>query len=172
MAATQPKRMPTDKFLTLSINLLNKALLEASRTDAKALYRELSEGQVLPLTRVQMEDKSEVRFDLTLDHSEYRGRLNFGAFRESVTLLVASIADALRAQKPVKVFTAEHDPNIVLFGVTAVTLDNQQPSVMVLGADSSSGRAVVQLQLMYLSHGQFVEQTADANLAGEGQDTV
>jgi hypothetical protein len=95
---------------------------------------------------------------VALDHSEYRGRLNFGAFRAGVTLLVANIADALREEKPVKTFHAEHDPNVVIFGISAVTVEEGEPSVLVLGADAGSGQPSVVLQLMYLERGQFAGQ--------------
>ena len=162
MAGTQTHTLPTDKFLTLSVNLLHKVFLEATRTEAKNLYRDISEGKVVPLTRVRMEDGSEVRFEVGLDHSEYRGRLNFGAFRAGLTLLVANIADALREEKPVKTFHAEHDPNVVIFGISAVTVEEGEPSVLVLGADAGSGQPSVVLQLMYLEQGQFAEQPGAA----------
>ncbi|MEQ8515529.1 MAG: hypothetical protein RIC38_07990 [Chromatocurvus sp.] len=155
MAATQTQSIPQDKFLTLSVNLLNKVFLEASRTDAKNLYREISEGAPVALTRVQMEDKSEVRFDLRLDHSEFRGRLNYGSFRASLTTLIANIVEALRDRKPVKVFHADHDRNIVIFGITAPTVEDNEANVMVLGADASEGQPSVMLQLMYLDPDQF-----------------
>jgi hypothetical protein len=166
MAGTQTHTLPTDKFLTLSVNLLHKVFLEATRTEAKNLYREISDGKPVPLTRVRMEDGSEVRFEVALDHSEYRGRLNFGAFRAGVTLLVANIADALREEKPVRTFHAEHDPNVVIFGISAVTVEEGEASVLVLGADAGSGQPSVVLQLMYLERGQFAEQPA----AGEATE--
>ncbi|HKK22851.1 MAG TPA: hypothetical protein VJ947_04125 [Pseudohaliea sp.] len=158
MAGTQTHTLSSDKFLTLSVNLLHKVFLEATRTEAKNLFRDISEGQAVPLTRVRMEDDSEVRFEVALDHSQYRGRLNFGAFRAGLTLLVANIADALREERPVKTFHAEHDANVVIFGISAVTVEEGEPSVLVLGADAGSGQPTVVLQLLYLDHAQFAEQ--------------
>jgi len=156
MAANQIQSIPQDKFLTLSVNLLNKVFLEASRTEAKNLYREISEGRVVALTRVQMEDESQVRFDLRLDHSEFQGKLNYGSFRASLTTLIANIAEVLRDKKPVKVFHAEHDPNVMIFGITAPTVEKEQANVMVLGADTAQGQPSAMLQLMYLDPSQFI----------------
>lgn len=172
MAGTQTHTLPTDKFLTLSVNLLHKVFLEATRTEAKNLYRDISEGKVVPLTRVRMEDGSEVRFEVGLDHSEYRGRLNFGAFRAGLTLLVANIADALREEKAVKTFHAAHDPNVVIFGITAVTVEEGEPSILVLGADAGTGQPSVVLQLMYLERRQFEEQPGADAVAGTGAGEV
>lgn len=156
MAQLHRQAIPKEKFLTMSANLLYRAFLDASRTEAKRIYRDLAEGRVLPLTEVQMEDNSRVRFDLALDHSELAGKLNFGAFRASVTTLIHNLGETLRQDdSAIPVFTAENDPEMTLFGVTAVTYEDEEPRVMVLGADTRSGRPVIQLRLMYLNPGQF-----------------
>jgi hypothetical protein len=154
--------IPKEKFLTMSANLLYRAFLDAGRTEAKRLYRELADGRVLALTEVQMEDKSRVRFDLALDYTELAGKLSFGAFRASVTTLVHNLGETLRqAEAKIPVFAAENDPEMTLFGVTAVTYENEEPRVMVLGADTRSGRPVIQLRLMYLNPGQFEAPAGD-----------
>ena len=155
MAESQTQSIPQDKFLTLSVNLLNKVFLEVSRTEAKKLYREISEGAPVALTRVRMEDGAEVQFDLRLDHSEFRGRLNYGSFRASLTTLIANIVEVLREEKPVKVFQADHERTVVMFGITAVTVEESEANVMVLGADVSDAEPRIMLQLMYIDPQQF-----------------
>lgn len=152
------KSLSADKFLTVSINLINKALLEAGRSEAKRLFRGLEEGKHMPLTHLQMEDKSLVRFDLALNAKQYQGDLNFGKFRLGVTLLVANAAEALRAPEKIRTYRNEHDPDSVLFGVTAATAEDGKPSVLVLGADSRRGEASVLLQLSYIDYQQFEDQ--------------
>ena len=162
---TQTKSLPTDKFLTVAINLLHKALLEASRTEAKKIYRELEDGKRVPLTNLRMEDGSMVRFDLTMNYQHYQGRLNYGSFRTGLTMLLSSIADTLR-EKPetLRTFASEQNANSVLFSVTALTSEAGKPSVLVLGADSSGEAATVELQLVYLDPSQFAR--SDAAVAG------
>ncbi|MEH6518964.1 MAG: hypothetical protein V7742_19980 [Halioglobus sp.] len=155
MAQTQTQDMPQETFLTMSANLLHKAFIESARTDAKNLYKQISEGQRVALTQVQMEDKSTVRFDLSLEHSEYRGSLNYSGFRASLATLVGNLVTALQKEEKIPVFNAEHDSNVMMFGVTAVTVENEQPSVMVLGADSSGTEANIVLRLMYIDPAQF-----------------
>ncbi len=172
MAQDQTQTIPRDKFLTMSVNLLHKALLEPSRTDAKALYRDMVEGRPVHLTRVQMEDKSQVRFDLALDHSEFRGKLNFGTFRNGLTVLIGRLVEALEQEQNITVFTAQHDPNVMIFGITGVTVQDNQANVMVLGADAARGQPSVVLKLMYLDPQQFGEgQEVAAAPAGESRET-
>ena len=155
MAQTQTQDMPQETFLTMSANLLHKVFIESTRTDAKNLYNQISEGKRVALTQVQMEDKSTLRFDLSLEHSEYRGSLNYSGFRVSLATLVGNLVTALQKEEKIPVFNAKHDPNVMMFGVTAVTVDDEQPSVMVLGADSSGTEASVVLRLMYIDPSQF-----------------
>ncbi|MFN2327367.1 MAG: hypothetical protein ABR612_00475 [Chromatocurvus sp.] len=163
MEETYTQSIPQDKFLTLSVNLLSRAFLEASRTDAKKLYRKLNEGARVALTRIEMEDKSQVRFDVRLDCSEFRGRLNYGSFRTSLTTLIANLVEVLRDKQKVKVFYAEHDRKVMIFGVTAPTVEDDVTNVMVLGADASDGQPAVMLQLMYLNPDQFISRAAADN---------
>ena len=155
MSASNSQSVPQDKFLIMAANLLYKAFLESSRTKSKNLYKEIAAGKIIPLTTVQMEDKSTVRFDVALDASEYRGVLNFGAFRSSLTLLISSLGESLKKEEEITVFSAHHDPNVRIFAVTAVTKEAQDPNIMVLGADAAADRPSVLLRLMYLDPQQF-----------------
>ncbi|WP_439107490.1 hypothetical protein [Congregibacter sp.] len=158
---TQRKSLPTDKFLTVAVNLLHKALIEPSRTEAKSLYRDLEEQKVVALTNLRMEDGSMVRFDLSLNHEHYQGRLNFTSFRTGLTMLLAGIADAVKDPQSLRSYANETNEGSVMFGITALTSEDGKPSVMVLGADSGRGGPNVELQLMYLDPSQF-EQTEKA----------
>jgi hypothetical protein len=156
--STTNKSLPTDKFLTIVVNLLHKSLLEAERTKAKGTYRDLMEGKIVALTHLQMEDESLVRFDLALNSERYRGKLTYGNFRIGVTHLLSNIANALRsAPDQLRVYRNEKNPDSVMFGINAVTVEDGKPSMLVLGADSFRGEPRVLLQLMYLDHLQFEE---------------
>ena len=129
-----------------------------TRTEAKKVFRAIADGKPIHLTDVEMEDKSTLRFDLSLDHSEVPGSLNFRAFRNSVAVLVNNLGEVLKQEDPeITVFSAEDEPDTHLFGVTAVTQEAGQARVMVLGAAGEAGRPVMQLRLMYLDPVQFLE---------------
>lgn len=154
MASTETHSMPRNQFLTIAVNLLHRAFVETPRTEAKNLFRGLAEGRRAALTRVEMEDKSTVRFDLSLDHSAYKGSLNYGAFRASLRALLGNLVAALQEDRDIATFGAENNPDRMIFGITGVTEEDGVPAVMVLAADIGSGDAV-QLQLMYLDYTQF-----------------
>ncbi|MBM68325.1 MAG: hypothetical protein CME43_02455 [Haliea sp.] len=165
MAQNPTKSIPRDQFLTIAVNLLYKAFLENRRTEAKNVFRDLATGRAVHLTNVVMEDKTQVRFDVALDHSEYRGKLNFGAFRSSLAMLVAQLSDALRAGKDIKVFSEQNNPDNVVFGLSAATEEEGEVNVMVLGADSNAARGSIELRLQYLDPAQFA-QASPANASG------
>jgi hypothetical protein len=108
-----------------------------------------------------MEDDSTSRFNLRFDHSEYRGKLNYGAFRASLATLIGNISQALQDEREINVFNANEDPNTMIFGVTAVTLEEDTPNVMVLGAELGNRAGESTLSLSYLDPSQFVEQTPE-----------
>jgi hypothetical protein len=158
MAQFQTQSFPREKFLLMSANLLHKALVEAARTDAKNIYKEIAGGKAIHLTTVQMEDKSTLRVSLSLDHSEFRGKLNYGAFRASLATLIANITQTLRDEKEFPVFNADGDTAAMIFGITALTVEEELPNVMVLGSELGSQAGATRLRLMYLDPQQFSSQ--------------
>jgi hypothetical protein len=158
MAQFQTQSIPREKFLLMSVNLLHRAFIEAARTDAKNMYKEIANGNAVHLTTVQMEDKSTVRFNLSLDKTEFKGKLNYGAFRASLVTLIGNISQALSDEKEVPVFSGSDGNSSMIFGVTAVTVERDEPNVMVLAADPAGQGDATMLRLMYLDSQQFAEQ--------------
>ena len=143
MAQLQTQAIPREKFLMLSVNLLHRAFIESARTDAKNMFRQVAGGHAVHLSTVEMEDK-----------------LNYGAFRASLASLIANISQALRDKKEFSVFNAQQDADTMIFGITAVTVEQDTPNVMVLGADLDGQSGATTLRLMYLDPEQFAEGQA------------
>ena len=158
MAQTQTQSIPREKFLLMSVNLLHKAFIDATRTTAKNVYKDISDGKAIHLTTVEMEDRSTVRFNLSLDQSEFQGKLNYGAFRASLATLIGNITQALRDKTQYPVFNAEGDDGTLIFGITAVTVEQERPNVMVLAAELNWPVGATMLRLMYLDPQQFTAQ--------------
>ncbi len=154
MSQYQQYKIKPDQFLTVASNVLYKTLLEAPRTDAKNLYKAIFEGKRVALIDVRMDDDSTVRFDLSLDHSEFCGeRLNFKAFRDSLSGLVIALSENLRQQTGTPVFTEQRDGS-TLFGVPGVTRESNQVNLLMLGIDVARPGSVL-LKLQYIDPSQF-----------------
>ncbi len=152
----QNHSIPRDQFLIMAINLLHRAFIEANRTEAKSLFKTVAEGKAIPLTKVQMEDKSTVRFDISLDHSEYDGTLNYGAFRASLATLLTNLSKAVQEGQNIPSFTAQGNDKNQIIGITGVTVERDVPAVMVLSVNVSDRDAAVMLRPMYLNYEQFL----------------
>ena len=157
MAQIQNQSLPMDKFLLLAVNLLHGALMEPSRTRAKRVFKELHEGRAVALRTIEMEDKSRAQFGLALDHSEFRGRLNYGAFCASVESLVANIAGTLKEGREITVFNAREGRDSTIFGISGPTVEDDQPNVLVLAVEPGRDNVTI-LRLMYLDPEQFKGQ--------------
>ena len=162
MSQSAQQTIPKEKFLVIAVNLLHRHFIAGGRPQAKRLYREIVEGRLAGLTTVKMEDDSTVRFSLSLDHSEFAGHPNFGAFRGGLGVLLGNLARALQDRRDITVFSVEQRPESVLFGITGVTVEGDRTSVMVLGADTGGQAGTVTLRLMYLDPAQFAQQVEDA----------
>ncbi len=164
MSKYQQHTLSRDKFLTVANNVIYKSLLEAQRANAKNIYRAVSDGKRVALMTIRMDEESESRFDLTLDHSEFRGKLNFGAFRSSVQALVGSVSEVLQSEKKITTFTDENSGN-VLFGVPGFTQEGEHFNALMLVVDVGVAGSVL-LRLQYMNPDQFVQTPRPAG-AGE-----
>lgn len=165
MAQSDAQTLPKEKFLLIATNLLHQQFITAPRTEAKRVFRELAESRVVQIPTVRMEDNSTVAFRLEMDHSEFDGKLNFGAFRASLSVLLTNLSRSLQEQRQVTVFNMQQRAQSVLFGVTGVTVEQEKPNVLVLGADTSGPPGNVLLRLMYLDHRQFVASGEGSGVA-------
>jgi hypothetical protein len=155
MSKYQQHSLPRDKFLTVANNVIYKSLLDTQRTSAKNIFRAVSEGKRVALMTIRMDEESESRFDLTLDHSEFRGKLNFGAFRASLQALVGSVSELLQAEKEITTFTDEVSGNM-LFGVPGFTQEGEHFNALMLAVDVAVAGTVL-LRLQYMNPEQFIE---------------
>jgi hypothetical protein len=160
MSDFQQYKIKPGQFLVMACNILHKTLLLSPRTDSKKIFNAIVEGKRIPLIDVRIEEDSDVRFELSLDQSEYRGeRLNYRGFRESISGLVASLSDNLQGGKDIPVFTEQTDGSR-LFGIPGVTRDDGQINILMLGVHTGAG--TVQLKLQYIDPDQFDIQEQEA----------
>ena len=89
------------QFATVAANLLHQGVLEAGRTTAKRMFRELEAGRTVTITQLRMEDEGLTRIDLSLNKTAFQGAMNYSAFRDGVLALVARLSETLRDKKAI-----------------------------------------------------------------------
>lgn len=167
----ESKEIGSDQLATIAANLLHQGILEAGRTTAKRIFRELEEGRALTLTKLKMEDGGLVRIDVTLDADAFRGAINYSAFRDGLLALVARLSDALREGASLPVFQPIDGPDSLppamqgsrLFGVGGVTEHDGAVNVLMLGVRPDGEKPVVTLQLVYVEPDQFAASESAAS---------
>jgi hypothetical protein len=164
MSSFKNYSMPPERLLVVAGNVLAKCVLEAQRADAKRIFNDIQAGKRVPLVNVRMDDETEVKFDVALDHSEFRGtRLNFRAFRNSLAGLVHGLGENLKRETAVPVFTEERS-GAMLFAVPGFTRVEGHVNVMMLSINLREP-GCVQTKLLYMDPDQFTAKE-------EGQDAT
>lgn len=166
----QDKYIDSNQFATIAVNLLHRGILEADRTTAKRIFRELEEGRTVGLTNLKMEDGGMLRWDLTLDARAFQGSLNFSAWRDGVLALVARMSDELREGKSLTVFhpldAEDQLPDDMvghkLFGTMGITVHDGTVNTLLLGARPDPEKPIVTLQLVYVDPAQFATSESSA----------
>lgn len=162
MSTFQNVSMPPERFLTVAANVLHKSLLEAQRAEAKRIFNDISEGKRVALLNVQMDDDTQVRFDLSLDHSEFRGdRLNFRFFRSSVANLLATFGQLLEKQAEVPMYS-QKGGGTMLLGVPGLTQDAGDTNLMMVAVDLRQPGSV-HLKLQYMDPSQVVKKVGSTS---------
>ena len=163
---TNERTLTDEQFATISANVIHQSLIEVSRTDGKRIFRELEVGKRIAVSQLRMEDEGEVRLDVTLDHSEFRGALNFSIFRDSVLALLSRLGDTLRDEDtslPVMRMmdeTGEATSERRLFGVPGLIVVDGVANMLMMGATPSVSEPVVLIELMYIDPEQFAQSDA------------
>ncbi|WP_415242585.1 hypothetical protein [Zhongshania sp.] len=145
--------MDASSVLAIAANLFKTCLLDAGRTEAKRYFKELESGRELYLTEMTMTDKSTIRVRLQLMLQEFRGQMNFSAFKLQLQMLCAEL---------VKVIPAESEPIVMsddsgrqlMFNIPAISNIDGDFNVLLLGADLRRNDELI-LQLMFIDPEQY-----------------
>lgn len=164
------KVLEANQLATIAANLLHQGILEADRTTAKRIFREVEAGRKVTLTNLRMEDGGTIRIDLVLDARAFNGTLNFSAWRDGVLALVAQLSDELKTEKPLPVFKpledqdgmSDGDPNLNLIGCIGGTSHDGVVNTIMLGISPDPAQPVVTFSLVYVPPGQFASAEAES----------
>ena len=153
MTQSQTVSMEPQRFFTGALNVLHAAFIAASRAQAKRHFARVHGGAVLELARLRLEDGSELLFRVALDHSEFRGKLGFTAFRKALMQLLAKLSERIRFKEQLKVYSNAETGSLLL-NLPAILSEDGRTNVMMLGVDKPEPGAVT-LRLQFLDPEQF-----------------
>lgn len=152
---TAQKAMPSINFprlLDTGAGIISKLLITAPKVKAKALFKELKNGQTLNLGKLRVGDIAELQVDLALDYSEFKGPgFNFDVFRAALAMMLQRIAAKLRARDDLNL---RSNPSAVLVFLPGIVKIQEQHNVLVLALENSA-RGHLTLKLMFLDPNQF-----------------
>lgn len=160
MSETNSLTMDTPRFLNAAANLLHAAFIRASRAQAKRHFARILGGSPLDLATMSSGGRGEVLFRVTLDHTEFRGKVGFPVFRRSLEQLLGRIAERLRLKMDIPVFASEETGQI-LFSIPSIVNEEGTVNVLMLGVDKPEP-GITTLKLQFLDPEQFRQKPPEA----------
>ena len=143
----------TPSVLAIAVNLFKSCLLDAGRTETKRYFKELEGGRELYLSELALPDKSTLRVRLQLMPQEFRGHLNFSAFKLQLQMLCAELAKVVTA-KSEPIVMSDGDGGQLMFNIPAISHIDGNFNAFLLGADLRRKGELV-LQLMFIDPDQY-----------------
>ncbi|MFT5887250.1 MAG: hypothetical protein ACI9BO_000054 [Zhongshania sp.] len=148
--------------LAIAVTLFKSCLLDCGRTEAKRHFRDLDSAKILYLSEMAMSDKSQLKVKLELMSQEFRGQLNFSAFREHLLFLVAELVKVINA-KSEPIVMSDNSGLQLMFNIPALSNIDGVMNALVLGANLGNEGELL-LQLMFIDPDQFLQSSTESAL--------
>ncbi len=150
------------KLLLAAVNEnLNRHFYADSRDSAKSLYNEISKGSSTPFMRIDTGEAGEVFCELSLDHTLYVGKLNFGKFRKALAMMMLGIKTRIESDQPLGAMSS--DSGEIMFNIPGIVKEDDQMNVIVCSF-RQLGPGLSSVRLMYLDPDKYAaaaQQAAD-----------
>jgi len=146
--ANEQLNLDPAEVLAVMHNNLNAQFFAGPRDEAKQLFNAIADSKMVPFMRIANKELGEVICHLSLDHSKFNGKLNFGTFRKSLATLLKRIAEKIEEDQPLNLLTsAEGD---TLFNIPGVLEnENQDINVLVSGLRQyAAGQLTIRLMFL------------------------
>tara|TARA_R110001592_G_scaffold6774_12_gene36842 strand:- start:3020 stop:3499 length:480 start_codon:yes stop_codon:yes gene_type:complete len=146
-------KIDASSVLAIAANLFKTCLLDAGRTEAKRYFKELEAGRELYLTEMTMTDKSTIKVRLQLMPQEFRGQLNFSAFKLQLQMLCAELVKVIQAESE-PIVMSDDSGRQLMFNIPAISNIDGDFNALLLGADLRRNGELI-LQLMFIDPEQY-----------------
>ncbi len=148
------------ELLSLVHNALNRSFFQASRTEAKQQFQSIANGERVPLMKLELHSGDTFDCQLGLDFSEFVGNINFSVFREAVASHLYRIAQALRKNEEVNLFTSETSSEVIFHHPGIIENDGQY-NVLVTGIEQGGGNSLF-IKLQFLNPEKLAEAASSS----------
>ena len=145
-----------EQLLSISAQALYKTFFETARDQSKQIFKELEKGKTCSLYVMKIANGQEIQGKLSLDKTEFVGKINYSAFRAALEVMVKRIADKINKKEDLNIFTNEDNGEMV-FHIPGFVENDGQVNILVLGVVQQAAGVIGQ-KLMFLDPTQFAKK--------------
>ncbi|MCB1662595.1 MAG: hypothetical protein H6995_07215 [Pseudomonadales bacterium] len=145
-----------EQLLSISAQALYKTFFETARDQSKQIFKELEKGKTCSLYVMKIANGQEIQGKLSLDKTEFVGKINYSAFRAALEVMVKRIADKINKKEDLNIFTNEDNGELV-FHIPGFVENDGQVNILVLGVVQQAAGVIGQ-KLMFLDPTQFAKK--------------
>jgi hypothetical protein len=148
---TEPNNIDPRKLFNIGVNLIVAGFIKQNSNDAKALFKQLKQGEPLKGGQLKSEQTGEViTLKLEIDRQEYRGKFNYPNFDVSVRALLQKFETEARKDKELKTLRTltNQETGEVLFNVPSGLQIDEHINVLMMSVHPQSDCMLVKLVFM------------------------
>ena len=135
------------QYLAALMENLNSRFYADTRVNSKALFNSLIDQQTLDFMQIGSLGSGEITCLLTLDHSQYSGKLSYGKFRECLATMMRRIAAKLHNKENLNVMVDETGG--MLFNIPGLVETDNTINILVNGlSQNEAGKATICLMFI------------------------
>ena len=148
-------------LLKTALSGLDNHLIVPGKKQARKRFKKLLESESQFVTEITLQDGSEVRVMLSLDYSEFRGKLFFKKFKKFLSQLVSIVAKAVEDPRDIPL-RQEQQGRRYMINIPAVLRIDDQVNVLILGMNLQNTNEII-IELLFFEPTQFEDLTKIAN---------
>jgi len=132
---------------------INQRFFEKTKRDAKRLFLALESGKELPFMTITSQAQGEVACTLTLDHSQFVGKLGFSAFRNALASHLSRTAIKLQKNEGLNIYTNDARCDMI-FHIPGFVETGSKLNILVTGVRQKQP-GFLTVRLLFLDPEQF-----------------
>jgi len=149
--------VPPDKLLAVIHNHINDRFFEKTKHDSKRLFLAIESGKEVPFMKFGNQESGDVSCTLTLDHSQFVGRLSFSAFRSALASHLNRTASKIQNKESLNIFTNDASCDMI-FHIPGFVESGGKLNILVTGVRQKEAGNLT-IRMMFLDPAQFATQS-------------